>query len=159
MVDLKPAVTALPTSTAMATVVGTGGCYTGYLGGWVLGEGYYPPTLPPRPQDWYCQGPTHSPHRCLRPPGHFRVPPGPLRTPRLPALRYALPEPIRARFRVIYLKVRSNPECRRNSVMRPAILPISRTGSNVTTLNFQVFRYGQPSLTRNKWSRLGLNHG
>ena len=32
------------------------------------------------------------------------------------------------------------------------MLPISKRGSNVTTLNSEVLLLGQPSLTRNKWS-------
>ena len=37
------------------------------------------------------------------------------------------------------LKLVNNPECHRNSVMRPVILPISKKGPNVMTLNFQDF--------------------
>ena len=34
------------------------------------------------------------------------------------------------------------------------MLPVSKTESKVTTLNFQKTGMSQPSLTRNKWSRI-----
>ena len=126
--------------------------------GWVLGgwyTGYYPsPTLPgtglvlpgpnPCPDTRFC---VHS-----GTPGPCRA----LRTPELLALSRTLLEPIRARFHLIYTKVSINLECHRFSVMRPGIVPVSKTGSQVTTLNFQDSTIGQPSLTRNKWSRIRL---
>ena len=54
------------------------------------------------------------------------------------------------------LKLVHNPECQPKYVMRPAMLPVSKTRSNVTTLNFQVLRLAEPSLTRNKWSQIRL---
>ena len=42
-------------------------------------------------------------------------------------------------FRIYILKLVIKPECRRKSVMRPAILPDSKTRPKVTTLNFQDF--------------------
>ena len=40
------------------------------------------------------------------------------------------------------LKLVHNPECRLKRRMRPAILPISKTGPKVMTLNFQILVYG-----------------
>ena len=50
------------------------------------------------------------------------------------------------------LKLVNIPECQRFSVMRPAIVPVSETGPEITTLNFQDLDIAQPSLPRNKWS-------
>ena len=50
------------------------------------------------------------------------------------------------------LKLVYIPECHQNMSMRPVILPISKTGSEITTLNSQDFRLAAPSLARNKWS-------
>ena len=135
------------------TRVVRGGVYQGWGTGWVPG-GYYPSTTLPGTLYWYCQGPTTAPSPHYRVPGHSRLPPGALRTPSSRTRRYALLEPIKARFRYIYLKVSQNLECHRKSFMRPAILPISKTGLEITTLNFQISVYAQPSLTRNKWSRI-----
>ena len=50
------------------------------------------------------------------------------------------------------LKLVIKPECHRNMLMRPGILPVSKTPRKYTTLNFQIFHILQPSLARNKWS-------
>ena len=60
---------------------------------------------------------------------------------------------------VYILKLVIIPECRPYFVMRPAIVPVSKKSREVTTWDFQEIPYGQPSLTRNKWSRLCPNHG
>ena len=52
------------------------------------------------------------------------------------------------------LKLVNNPECHHYLLMRPGILPISKTGPKFTTLNSWDFHIGQPSLCRNKWSRI-----
>ena len=39
------------------------------------------------------------------------------------------------------------------------MLPISETGSKVTTLNSWDFRKRKPSLTRNKWSQISVSRG
>ena len=78
----------------------------GVAAGWVPGgwyTGYYPsPTLPTRLL--VLPGPNHCRTRYLRPPGHSRPGLQALRTPRLPSTQICRPGPIRARFRVIYLK-------------------------------------------------------
>ena len=43
---------------------------------------------------------------------------------------------------VYILKLVNNPECHLKYVMRPAILPISKTGPKVTTLNSRDFHIG-----------------
>ena len=80
--------------------------------------GYYPAA------DWYCQGPTNAL------PGPYRVPsgtPGPswaLRTPDAPA-------PVGCQIWrdsiINILKLDINPECHLKSVMRPVILPVSKS--------------------------------
>ena len=70
----------------------------------------------------------------------------------LPALRYPPQDQLRRDSIKYILKLVINTECRLKSVMRPGILPVSKRGSNVTTLNFQDFHFAAPSLTRNKWS-------
>ena len=83
----------------------------------------------------------------------------PLRTPWLPALKYALLEPYGRDSALNILKLVLNPECHRKYVMRPGILPISKIRRKVTTLNFPDFHIGQPSLTRNKWSCFEATRG
>ena len=146
LVDLKPPVTAHP-STCGVPWVGAGGYLEGGIPGTgrvVYREGGIPDTTHPssRPVHWYCQGPTTSPSP------RFCVHQG---TPRARLALSAHPGsshstcpswPIRARFHVNILKLVIKPECHRKTVMRPAIVPISKTGSNVTTLNFQDFPNG-----------------
>ena len=50
-------------------------------------------------------------------------------------LRYPHLGPIRARFRRIYLKVSQFLECHHKMLIRPGILPVSKTGPKTTTLN------------------------
>ena len=118
-----------------------GGCYTGYPA-W-----YYPAGL-----HWYCQGPTKPDTAVLRPPRALQAPAEPSAHPGLLALRYALLDQYGRDSIIFILKLVINPECRLKSHMRPIILPISKTGPNVMTLNFQDFHIGQPSPGRNKWS-------
>ena len=71
--------------------------------------------------------------------------PGPcrtLRTPRAPRTQYTPPEANKGEIRVYILKLVHKPECRLKVVMRPAIVPISKSPRNVTTLNFQDFLKG-----------------
>ena len=133
---------------------GGGGVVRVGTAGWVLG-GCYTGTHPPSHPSglhWYCQGPTHARYAFLRPLGHSRGPADPLRTPELPALRYASWSQYGRDSAPNILKLVNNLECRRKSSMRPVILPISKTGPEYTTLNFQISHNRQPSLTRNKWS-------
>ena len=113
-------------------------------GGWVYR------VLPSRsqiPVYWYCQGPTIARTGIYRVPRHSGPYLGPPHT--------WLPHPyLRTRFSLNILKLVNNPECHRNSLMRPVILPISKTGLKCHDLEFSGFRYPQPSLTRNKWSYL-----
>ena len=77
-------------------------------------------------------------HAFLRPPRHSGPPWG-LRTPGLPALKYPPWSQYRRDSIIYILKLVQNSECHRFSSMRPAMLPISETGPNITTLNFQDF--------------------
>ena len=102
-----------------------GGCYTGYH--------------PPRPQDWYCQGPTNARTLVSAPTMALRALSWALRTPWLPALRYTRLRPIRARFSLKYTKVSQNGKVSTKSHMRPGILPISKKGSISHDLEFLRF--------------------
>ena len=108
----------------------------GYRGGYW--EGAIPGTHPPGTLDWYCQGPTHARTPYYRVPRALRGPPGPSAHPGSRTRRYARLEPIKARFRYIYLKVSQYPECHQNMLMRPAIVPVPKTGRKVTTLNSEI---------------------
>ena len=85
--------------------------------------------------------------------GHSRALQAPPHTRGSPHSTYPPQDQYRRDSNEYILKVVTIPECRRKGVMRPGILPYSKTGSKVTTLNFQYFLYRSPSLTRNKWSR------
>ena len=121
--------------------VGVPGCTGVGCGGGVYRGGYYP--APPLPAvHWYCQDPTSTNTAVLRPPWGTPGPAGPPHTPWLPALRYASWSQIGRDSASNILKLVINHECRLKVSMRPAILPISKSMSNVTTLNFQKKGYG-----------------
>ena len=101
---------------------------------------------------WYCQGPTNASNAGLRPLRPLQGPAGPSAHPELPALSIQPQDQYRRDSIINILKLVRIRECRLKSVMRPAIVPDSKTGSKVMTLNFQDFQYRQPSLARNKWS-------
>ena len=133
---------------------GRRGSTRGGAAGWV-GEGSTHPA-PSHHPDWYCQGPTHCQDPVsARPPG-TPGPSRPLRTPGSPRTQIALLDPIRARFHQIYTKVSHKLGVSPVFIMRPGIVPVSKPGLKVTTLNFQDSGIGQPSLPRNKWSHFRL---
>ena len=155
--DLKTAVRAgAPCTSSVASAVygrvRGSGVYQGWcrLGstGWVLLPPPHPATA-----HWYCQGPTTSIAPVHASSMALQAPAGPSAHHASSRGQIALLEPIRTRFSQIYPKVSRILECHRNIVMRPGILPISKTGSNATTLNSKDFHLGQPSLPRNNWSR------
>ena len=84
--------------------------------------------------------------------GYVRAAPGHLDAPRPYALRYPPQDQYGRDSGEYILKLVRFLECRLKVVMRPAMLPVSKTGPKVTTLKNQDFRYRYPSLTRNKWS-------
>ena len=105
---------------------------------------------------WYCQGPTLAWPSVTASLQALRALPGPSAHLQLPHPRYPSQDQYRRDSRVYILKLVYNPECHWKSVMRPGILPVLKTGSETTTLNFQYFDIAQPSLTRNKWSRFAV---
>ena len=109
--------------------------YTGWVPGWVPG-GWYTGYQPSRGRLLVLPGPNHCQTRafCVHPgtPGPSRA----LRTPGLLALNIPLLEPNRARFHLKYPKVSINPECHLNSLMRPVIVPVSKTGLRMHDLEF-----------------------
>ena len=141
-------------TTGLLACGGRGGTRGGVLGvgaGGVLG-GAIPGTHPPRHRIGIARAQPIARTPFLRPPRHSRAPAGPLRTPWLPALRYA-PGSQYGRDSIKYiLKLVKTWECHRKSSMRPGIVPVSKSRPIITTLNFPDFRFGQPSLHRNKWS-------
>ena len=118
--------------------------------GWVPG-GWYTGVLP-SDLHWYCQDPTSCLSAVLRPPQALQAPPGPSAHLRLLALNIPSQDQYRRDSTEYILKLVIKPECHWFSLMRPAVVPVSKTGSNVMTLNFSDFHIGQPSLARNKWS-------
>ena len=119
--------------------VGTGGGYTGY---------YHPPT--PDTRLLVLPGPNQSHIQLfLRPLGT----PGPCWALRTPSSSHSVSW-LQGRDSIInILKLVKTAKCRPKSDMRPAILPISKRGSISHDLEFSDFRFSQPSLARNKWSR------
>ena len=83
------------------------GCTTQRCGGGVPGRVVYRvlPTTLPGTRTLVLPGPNRWPIPALPCPWALRGPPGPLRTPSSRTLRYALLEPIKARFSSIYPKV------------------------------------------------------
>ena len=104
-------------------------------------EGYYPPSIPPWTHDWYCQGPTTASSRHYRVPRALQAAARPSAHPGSRTRRYGPLRLIRARFRVIYPKVSRNPECHRNSLMRPVMLPVSKKRPISHDLEFLRFLY------------------
>ena len=102
--------------------------------------------------DWYCQNPPTVRTPLSASTLALQAPPGP--SAHQDSSHSAWPASGRiGRDSAKYiLKLVDNPECHLKCRMRPGILPISKTGPLFTTLNFQYFQYGQPSLCRNKWS-------
>ena len=126
------------------------GWYTGY---WVGGlyRVLHPPTHP-----LVLPGPNHcSRPRYLRPPGTpgARLAPSAHLAPRTQHSPLLANKGRDSRSNILKLVI--NPECHLKRLMRPAIVPISKTGSISHDLEFLRFPYCQPSLTRNKWSQLG----
>ena len=116
-----------------------GGCGTGHgWGGVVPSRVWRRGSTHPVVGDWYCQGPTvaripvicvhqGTPARCTG-----------FRTPWLLALRYRPQDQYRRDSTINILKLVNIRECHHNCSMRPAILPVSKTGLKVTTLNSQI---------------------
>ena len=127
-----------------AAWVGAGGWYTGIL-----------PNHPPAARYIGIARAQPMPGPAfLRPRQALQAPAGPSAHLTLPALNMPSWDQYGRDSAVYILKLVIILECRLKSVMRPGIVPVSETGSNITTLNFQVFHIREPSLTRNKWSCL-----
>ena len=136
-----------------------GGVRDGYCpaGVWVGGcRGGVLPTTHPAPSIGIARAQPLPLARITVSPGHSGPSLGPSAHPGSRTLRYPPWSQYRRDSGVYILKLVNYPECHRFSLMRPVILPICKTGPEVTTLNFQENHIGQPSLPRNKWSCICL---
>ena len=81
----------------------------------------------------------------LQRPLYVRTPPlrGPVgqRPPWMLLEQIPAPEPIRARFHLIFSKVSQNQECHLNILKRPVIVPVYKTGRKSHLLRFPDFRF------------------
>ena len=119
--------------------------------GWVR-EGAIPGTHPPAPLYWYCQDPTNARIPYLPCPPGTPGPPGPSAHLGSRTRRTSL-RTNKGRDSGIYiLKLVMFPECQRFPLMRPAVVPVSKSRPKCHDLEFPGFHFGQPSLPRNKWS-------
>ena len=115
------------------------GWVPGVVPGWVYREGAIPGKYQPGRYIGIARAQPVPGAGCLRPPRHSG-PPWALRTPGLLALTQYPPAAKYGRDSVNnILKLVNYPECHHNSVMRPAIVPVSKRPPKSTTLNFPDF--------------------
>ena len=127
-VDLKRL---LPVSARVLMVPAVGG-YPGWCRRWVPGGGipggYWEGIPGHLAADWYCQGPTSARSRCSASARALQAPPRALRTPWLLALNSPSWSQYERDSAKYILKLVINLECRPKTVMRPVIVPVSKTG-------------------------------
>ena len=153
LVDLKTAVLErVPVQSRVVHAVSGYWVGTGWVPGRGIPGGYYTGYYPADAYIGIARAQPVAQHAFLRPDQALQAPAGPSAHLALPALNIAPGSQIGRDSTSNILKLVIIRECHRFSSMRPGIVPISKTGQEVTTLNFPIFQYGQPSLTRNKWS-------
>ena len=154
---------ACPADTSMDPAVCTAAARTG-TGRWVYRVGirvgipgeYYPAAARGSPMyseagpgspaglEWVVHGAGRVSQGVRRRDGPWYHPAGPVAHPWAPCTRdlaNAASGPIRARFRLILLKVSQTAKCHQNMTKRPPIVPISKTGTKSHLLNFLDFRF------------------